>query len=371
MKLSRATALTLLLVCGCSQITVPATPSASAVQDASGSASYKVYTAGKTPGFLASAFALDVASDGNGNLWFTDSRTPAIGRISAAGKVTEYQTGLPSGAKPYSIIRGSGGTMWFSDARGLAIGRVSPTGVITEYSNTSKSNIAAQDIALDQLGRPWIVGVGTTVSTLAYLAKSGRVVTVALPKGLSPDGSLASDASGRLWLLARDAQDNVVAVERVATSYIQVHSTLTPIRDPCCPNMAPKPLVIGPDGNPWFTTTYYGSVKYTGKLIGTVRRGQVQVFIAKRNPGLPSYPSGIAPYRHTLSITGGDPFQSNGAMWCIQHDGSQTVNSVAYNPIALTVDSNGNAWFSAYFSGGPSQIVKALQPLSSRCTMNV
>jgi streptogramin lyase len=364
-----ASVILMLVVAGCSQAPEALTPPqmVAATKNAAGSTAYKVYTAGKTPGFLGSAFALDVAADGQGNVWFTDPNTPAIGRISASGKLTEYQSGLPSGAKPFAIVPGANDTMWFSDSRGLALGSVSSTGAIQEFSGSSSSNMAAQEIAVDRLGRPWIVGQGATTSALAYLS-NGHLVMVALPKGLAADGSLAVDATGNFWLLTKNTKDTVTILERSKKAWVQIPTGLGSIRNPCCPNRAPKPIVVGPDGNPWFTTLYYGSQRYAGKmLIGTVRGQRVHLFAAMSNPGLPSYPSGIASDGRALAFTGGDPFQSNGALWCINHDGSQTVSSVPYNPVALTIDSNGSAWFSAYFSGGISQIVKVVAPLNPRC----
>jgi hypothetical protein len=365
----RVCVLLALVVCGCSQASVPTTPVqfVAAVKDAAGSAAYKVYTAGKTPGFAAGAFALDVAADAQGNVWFTDPATPAIGRISADGKVAEFQTGLRSGAKPFAIVPGANGTMWFSDSSGLALGSISSSGVINEIANTSATTLVAQDIAVDQSGRPWIVGIGNGISTLAYLS-NGHLKAVALPSGLNADGSLAADASGDLWLLAKNTKDTITILERAKKSFVQVVSGLGDIRDPCCPNRAPKPIVIGPDGNPWFTTLYYGSQHYAGKkLIGTVRQGRLHLFAATANSGLPSYPSGIASGPHMLSITGGDPLQPNGALWCINHGDSQTVSSLPYNPLGLAVDSKDSVWFSAYFTSGPSQIVKIVQPVSPRC----
>src|SRR5579872_3746027 len=60
--------------------------------------SFVVFTAGKTPGFPANAYAEDIARGQNGSMWFTDGGTSAIGRISAQGEVTEFTQGLPPGA---------------------------------------------------------------------------------------------------------------------------------------------------------------------------------------------------------------------------------------------------------------------------------
>jgi hypothetical protein len=59
-------------------------------------------------------------------MWFTDQGTiAAVGRITAAGQISEFSTGLARGAEPSAIVAGADGRMWFSDeGTPAAIGRV-------------------------------------------------------------------------------------------------------------------------------------------------------------------------------------------------------------------------------------------------------
>ncbi|HTU82786.1 MAG TPA: hypothetical protein VMF61_11690 [Candidatus Acidoferrales bacterium] len=364
MKTRYALLVAALFVAGCAGTTaLPSSgtaPSASIASASTPPLHYRVFTAGKTAGFPADGFANDIAADPSGNVWFTDTGTHAIGRITKNGKVTEFSAGLNPGAEPYSIVAGTNGTMWFTDASGLALGSISPGGTIREFADVRVTNVRAQNIALDARGRPWIAASGPN-GTLAFLSQSGRVVPVALPSGLSPNGSLASDGSGNLWLFAQTSSGGVTIVEHSPGSFSQIATPLQPIADPCCPNVAPKPMTLGNDGNIWFTGLYYGWPKYPGaKIVGTVRKGTVVLFRAKHNSGLAAFPSGIAAGGKRIWFTGGDPFQPNGALWEIDERGRQTVAALAYNPIGLTVDAAGNPWFTASFPGQPNRIVEIL-----------
>jgi hypothetical protein len=60
-------------------------------------------------------------------MWFTDDGTPpAIGRITPAGAITEYSTGLNANSNPSVIVAGADGNVWFTDPGGTtpAIGQV-------------------------------------------------------------------------------------------------------------------------------------------------------------------------------------------------------------------------------------------------------
>jgi streptogramin lyase len=67
----------------------------------------------------------------DGNLWFTEGAMHQIGRITAAGQVTQYL--LPTGGSPQGITHGPDGALWFTEELADGIGRITPTGQITEF----------------------------------------------------------------------------------------------------------------------------------------------------------------------------------------------------------------------------------------------
>jgi hypothetical protein len=355
----------LLCVAACSGPSQPSATNPSQYANAgvrrnSGSLTFTVYTAGQTPGFLSTAAAVDLAPDGNGNMWFTDGGTPAIGEISSGGTVTEYTTGLQAGAEPYSIVAGPGGNMWFSDYRGVALGEVTPDGTITEYSASSYTHSKAMGIAIGKGGEPWIVGFGSQ-PLLANLAASGTIAAQLLPTLMTPRGALTTDAKGNLWFVALNPKARGELVERPANSpgltrwniHMQNAST------PCCPNIAPKSIVIGADGHPWFTTLDFGHRDSRAQFLGTFKGGKVKL-IRIRSKGLTesAIPSGLAATSDGFWMTGSDPFAFKGALWHVNLHGFMKGYNLPYAPAALAADASGNPWFTAAYPGKPSSIVE-------------
>ncbi|HTA40635.1 MAG TPA: hypothetical protein VK760_16250 [Candidatus Acidoferrales bacterium] len=322
---------------------------------------YKVFTAGKTRGFPLNAYAADIAPGANGTMWFTDGgQLSAIGRISSGGTIREFRSGLSAYSKPLRIALGPDGNMWFTDAGSLAIGKVSPSGKITEYVAASNPNgLGAHGLAFGKNGTPWFVTMGGD-SVLGSVRASGTVSIEKLPANLAPDGTLAADAEGNLWFFALDqSTEQGVVVERLASGKLKAYKThLFHGAQPCCPNVAPSRLTIGPDGNPWFTTQDFSSNTDSANFFGTVRSGKVVLFKFKDQDA--GFPSGVAAGK-TLWFTGGNPFALQGGLWNVGPDGSrQVVYDLSFNPMGLTLDSAGNPWFTATFNSTPSQIVEVI-----------
>ncbi len=80
---------------------------------------------------------MSIASGADGALWFTESLTGQIGRITTAGVITEYP--IPSGARPQYIAPAADGALWFTET-GLGVGRITTAGVITEYPTPTQPN---------------------------------------------------------------------------------------------------------------------------------------------------------------------------------------------------------------------------------------
>lgn len=363
-RVASAVALALLAGCGGSQ--GAAVPSLSGTSPQAipraGSGSFVAFTAGKTPGFPSNGSAQDIVPGSNGSMWFTDAGTHAVGRLSN-GTVTEFNQGLPPTAEPYVIIRAADGGMWFSDYAGVTVGHISRRGKIVEYSGPQESSDHAAGIALAPDGTPWFITFGLP-PMLGHVTSQGQVETVPLPAKLSPDGTLAADAAGNLWFIAIDPKDNGVIVERTAAGKLikrplhMYHQFL-----PCCPHRAPKRLIIGSDGNPWFSALDYGRGTKGAEFFGTVAAGNVQLYkLTQRGISHAAFASGIAADSHELWLSGSDPYKADGTLWQTIPGQSQVTYDLPYSPIGLTFDGSGHPWFTAGFTGVPSQIVEVISP---------
>ena len=108
-----------------------------------------------TPGGVITEFPLTIGSQPSGissgpdgNVWFTELVANKIGRITPSGNVTEFP--IPSAhnqdlgggrihfgvfAGPEDIAAGADGNVWFTESVSNRIGRVSVSGHITEFQN--------------------------------------------------------------------------------------------------------------------------------------------------------------------------------------------------------------------------------------------
>lgn len=320
--------------------------------------SFKVFTAGSTPGFPASAQAWDITPGANGTIWFTDVQTPAIGRIDSSGSVREYA--LPAQSRPYSLVAAQRGTIWFADAGTASLGRLNPDGTVAEFTDPKLAGSYPQDVTIAPDRSIWFISVGPS-SYLVRASQAGALTLSALPSSLSPDGSLIADTEGNLWYLAVNAKGRGVLVQRRPDGTSVDHPTqLNAAAEPCCPNLAAKRMTIGPDGNVWLTTLDYVRGNSPANWIAATSASGLKYYWV-RNGGIKYavYPSGIATSGSAVWFSGDDPFQANGGLWQMQTDGTMRAYPVPYNPAGLTAGSGGAIWFTSKTGGQPSQIVEA------------
>src|SRR5205807_1831235 len=71
---------------------------------------------------------ISITAGSDGNLWFSESQGPKIGRITPAGVITEFDV---SGTHPLGITNGPDGNLWFGGDK--AIGRITPDGTVTLF----------------------------------------------------------------------------------------------------------------------------------------------------------------------------------------------------------------------------------------------
>ena len=66
----------------------------------------------------STAVPTEITTGSDGNLWFVDQTSNAIGRINATSHVIDYfSNGLPANASPMGITSGPNGKLWFTEAR--------------------------------------------------------------------------------------------------------------------------------------------------------------------------------------------------------------------------------------------------------------
>lgn len=108
------------------------------------------------PGF--NTVPLGITGGPDGNIWFTESLTGQIGRVTPAGVITEFPIPTPA-SRPTGITAGPDGTVWFTEMASGKLGRISPTGVVSEYSIPT-ANAEPSGIATGPDGNVWFTENG-------------------------------------------------------------------------------------------------------------------------------------------------------------------------------------------------------------------
>ena len=210
----------------------------------------------------------------DGNLWFTESAAGAIGRMTAAGSLTQFAlpdvpptASSPAGttstpAHPEAITTGPDGALWFTTENSL-IGRISTDGSITEFK-ASGLTAGASTITLGPDGALWFTGVSGDVGRITM---AGVVTEFALPSvpppADSPSGTASTPATPIGITLGPDSALWFAGVPgemgRITTAGVVTEFTVPDIPVPGASSSTPATVVTpyaittGPDGALWFT----------------------------------------------------------------------------------------------------------------------
>lgn len=88
----------------------------------------EVLTITEFPVPTAASQPYSIALGPDGNLWFTETGTNKIGRVTPTGGFTEFSIPTP-GSQPHAITTGPDGNLWFTEAGAGKIGRVNLSSV--------------------------------------------------------------------------------------------------------------------------------------------------------------------------------------------------------------------------------------------------
>jgi virginiamycin B lyase len=220
--------------------TITATPSSGVA----GSASFTVAqqlseyaTVGSGPA------SITVGSDGN--LWYPESTTSAIGKMTPAGVAVNYSTLTPS-ASPVGSSLGPDGNVWFAESATNKLGSITPGGVVAECSLPNASSRPAVT-AKGSDGNVWFTDTG--INAVGKITTTGcTVTTYAIPTASASPAGITAGGDGRMWF-TESAVNKVGAIDTstgTITEY-NVGSAAAGI------GSTPVQIVAGPDGRMWLT----------------------------------------------------------------------------------------------------------------------
>jgi streptogramin lyase len=184
----------------------------------------------------------------DGNLWFTERHPQSgrIGRITPAGKVTEF----PAGPAPtVSITAGPDGNVWFASM--TAVGRITPTGTVKtypigEYQPFDGGGVNGMAVGPD--GNLWFTGQFDLKPGIGRITPSGAFTHFDVPAVTgfphTYTGGIAAGPDGNLWF---------TEVKPARIGRITPAGQVTMVTTGLNVDVVPLNITAGADGNLWLT----------------------------------------------------------------------------------------------------------------------
>jgi virginiamycin B lyase len=174
----------------------------------------------------------------DGNVWFTETLASRIGVITPTGTITEYPCPT-AGSSPFGITTGPDGNLWFADAA-EKIGRITPKGVITEFTATG---VLARGITVGTDHNLWFSDAN---GNIGRITTAGVITKFPVPSPNLEPTAVAADSGGNIWYTNNGVANNASVVGRMTTAGVATEF-------PVDWQSATDSIVLGPDGNMWFT----------------------------------------------------------------------------------------------------------------------
>jgi streptogramin lyase len=316
---------------------------ASAAASAAGSPTIDEYGGGE---LSSSAAPLGIVAGREGDLWFTQSGTKAIDRITLDGAISAYSA--PGSSTPRDITTGPEGDLWFTaDGGSGLVGALDPrTGVFHEYPLTSGANNPA-GIAAGREGDIWFAVEGGGEGLIDRIVPaSGEISQLKVPTANSHPNQVTVGPEGDIWFTEKDNPGAIGRLDPSAKTFTEYSQGLTA-------NSNPAGITTGPEGNIWFTETAEpGRIGRLNPATGTITE-----FSAGLTVGAPQ-----------RIVTGSDRnlyfTESNGtgAIGEITSSGEITEHTEGLTPNAqpwgITSGADGNIWFTE--RANPAKIGKLI-----------
>jgi streptogramin lyase len=215
-----------------------------------------------TPGGTMTAFsgpsgaAQSITSGSDGNLWFTENSASNVGAMNTSGVlVTEAQATTSPGAAPYGITSGSDGNIWYTMNDGDAIGQVSIPGHIVTAPMNALSHSP--------------LGITTVQGQLVWGNSDAPVIGVANPTtfafsfhsapGSAPITNVARGPDNNAWFTVPGGNVGILALPGLSVAELPL---------PCCQQATS--FVTGADGNMYFTDSNNGTIGFTNTAVTNV-----------------------------------------------------------------------------------------------------
>ena len=185
---------------------------------------------------------LSITNGSDGNRWFVEANldsvleSPAIGRITPAGEITEFPVNC-SFCSLSDIVQGPDGILYFTSNEPI-LGRITTSGEFLAPIPMPDSDVLAGDLAVNG-NEIWITDFNND-SLWRYNDTDGQFTQFPVPE----PADVAVDLGGRVWFTAPLAPG--IGELNPATGAV----TVTPTE------RTPRQLTVASDGDIWFTARF-------------------------------------------------------------------------------------------------------------------
>jgi streptogramin lyase len=307
----------------------------------------------------------------DGNLWFTEYASNAIGSITPTGTIQDIQRSIkefvlpdsdrrPFSAGPTGITKGPDGNLWYADYLEGKIGRIIPTGSSLDIQLSLQEFDLPTDAAPDSIvagpdGNLWFTDNGQHNASpkIGYITTGGAIQQFGiptLPSEVSEPAGITAGPDGNLWFT--DNGTGMIGQITPAGNHQEF-----PLPDPYS---GPTGITAGPDGNLWFTekSGIIGRITPTGSSQDI--RNSIQEFPL---PDRGSWPTGITAgpdgnlwFTEYESGTIGRITPTGTAQEIQESIQEYSIPYFGSAPLGITAGRDGNLWFTDYTSGAIGRI---------------
>jgi streptogramin lyase len=285
---------------------------------------YQIPTAGSYPA--------SIVAGSDGNMWFSETLTHKIGRITPAGSITEFF--LPGTHNAYELALGGDGNIWFTE-QANRIGRITPDGTVDEFTTGITAGEQTGGIAAAPDGNMWFTeakfGGGAGTDKIGRITSTGTVdeYTTGITVGASPN-RITAGYDGNLWFTEYGANQ----IGRISPSTAHVDEYPYTVFSGTA---GPAGITQGPDGNVWFTQQGQSRVSRV-TTVGTINH----FYVGKQPSGIASGPD--------RNVWVAEQFCC--AIGRLGTDGTYTDFTAGithnYHPDGIAAGPDGNLWFTEY-----------------------
>jgi streptogramin lyase len=293
---------------------------------------------------------LGIAPDSDGNLWFTDNATPAIGLFDLTTRTITYPLNGPRpGSKPTFVVADPGGRLWFTDASATqpAVGLIDPkTKTITEYSKGLRADSIPwnpwYDAAHDLV---WFTDQSGAIGALDPQTGTITEYSRGLNAGSHPEG-LVVDAQGNVWFTDDNGAGAAIGMLDVTTHTIHEYSA------GLVEGSLPRGITIDSAGTVWFADEREQD-GLIGKISTTDAKHQILEYPVFANGGnRHSVPEGLTPYKGFIWFTDDGATKAIGRIDPTTGAVAESNLGTASQPIGVVVV-NDVLWFTDRFANAP------------------